>query len=1069
MPKYTDVKKVLVLGSGPIVIGQAAEFDYAGTQACRALKEEGLEVVLVNSNPATIMTDKDIADHVYIEPLNIHSVTQVIEMERPDSILPTLGGQTGLNLAMALHESGVLEQYGVRLLGTSPESIRKAEDRQGFKDCMESISQPCVTSLVVESVKDAVDFAESIGYPVIVRPAYTLGGTGGGIAYDRASLEEISERGINLSRVGQVLIERCIAGWKEIEFEVMRDGAGNVITICSMENIDPVGVHTGDSIVVAPAQTLANKEFQMLRSAALDIISALEIEGGCNVQFALNPDSFEYAVIEVNPRVSRSSALASKATGYPIAKVAAKVALGYTLDEIPNAVTGKTKACFEPTIDYCVLKIPRLPFDKFTTASRTLGTQMKATGEVMAIANSFEGAVMKAIRSLELNVRALKLDKLEGLYTDEIEELLVNVTDERLFVVAEALRRGFSPQKIYSITKMDIWFLDGFKRIIDMEEELKRCKGEPDIDTLKRAKEMCFADSYIGALCGMTQADVKALRERYGIIPAFKMVDTCAAEFDAETPYYYSTYDGENEARDDGSGRKKVLVLGSGPIRIGQGIEFDYCSVHSVWALRKLGCETIIVNNNPETVSTDFDVADKLYFEPLTAEDVQNIVEQEKPWGAVVQFGGQTAIKLAKALTDMGVQILGTSSDGVDAAEDRERFDEILSKCNIPRAKGKTVFTTQEALAAANELGYPVLVRPSYVLGGQGMEIAYTDRNIEEFMKIINMTVQEHPILVDKYLMGRELEVDGVFDGEDILIPGIMEHVERAGVHSGDSIAVYPPLHLEEKHRELILKHTKNMAMHLGVVGLINAQYILYDDDIYVIEVNPRSSRTIPYISKVTGVPIIDLATRVMLGEKLKDMEYGTGIYKEAEYFAVKAPVFSFEKLTDVDTGLGPEMKSTGEVLGLAETYPQALLKAFKGSGMRAPKKGGRIIITVKDEDKGEIIAIARGFEEMGVELYATAGTCQTLTEAGIECKVVNRVSQAHPNILDMIASGTVDLIINTPTRGRKHDSDGFRIRRSAVEHGVGCVTSVDTARALLTVRQQSRSEDLTPIDITKI
>ena len=1069
MPKYTDIKKVLVLGSGPIVIGQAAEFDYAGTQACRALKEEGLEVVLVNSNPATIMTDKDIADHVYIEPLNIPSVTQVIEMERPDSILPTLGGQTGLNLAMALHENGILEKYGVRLLGTSPESIRKAEDRQGFKDCMESISQPCVTSLVVESVKDAVDFAESIGYPVIVRPAYTLGGTGGGIAYDRASLEEIAGRGIQLSRVGQVLIERCIAGWKEIEFEVMRDSVGNVITICSMENIDPVGVHTGDSIVVAPAQTLANKEYQMLRSAALEIISALEIEGGCNVQFALDPDSFEYAVIEVNPRVSRSSALASKATGYPIAKVAAKVALGYSLDEIPNAVTGKTTACFEPTIDYCVLKIPRLPFDKFTTASRTLGTQMKATGEVMAIANSFEGAVMKAIRSLELNVRALKLDKLEGLYTDEIEELLVNVTDERLFVVAEALRRGFSPQKIYSITKMDIWFLDGFKRIIDMEEELKRCKGEPDIDTLKRAKEMCFADSYIGALCGMKQADVKALRERYGIIPAFKMVDTCAAEFDAETPYYYSTYDGENETRDDGSGRKKVLVLGSGPIRIGQGIEFDYCSVHSVWALKRLGCETIIVNNNPETVSTDFDVADKLYFEPLTAEDVQNIVEQEKPWGAVVQFGGQTAIKLAKALTDMGVRILGTSSDGVDAAEDRERFDDILQKCSIPRARGKTVFTTQEALAAANELGYPVLVRPSYVLGGQGMEIAYTDRNIEEFMRIINMTVQEHPILVDKYLMGRELEVDGVFDGEDILIPGIMEHVERAGVHSGDSIAVYPPLHLEEKHRKLILQHTKNMARHLGVVGLINAQYILYDDDIYVIEVNPRSSRTIPYISKVTGVPIIDLATRVMLGEKLKDLGYGTGLYKESSYFAVKAPVFSFEKLTDVDTGLGPEMKSTGEVLGFAETYPQALLKAFKGSGMRAPKKGGRVIITVKDEDKGESIAIARGFEEMGVELYATAGTCATLNEAGIECKPVNRVSQAHPNILDMIASGTVDLIINTPTRGRKHDSDGFRIRRSAVEHGVGCVTSVDTARALLTVRQQSRSEDLTPIDITKI
>ena len=1069
MPKNPNIKKVLVLGSGPIVIGQAAEFDYAGTQACRALKEEGLEVVLVNSNPATIMTDKDIADHVYIEPLNIPSVTQVIEKERPDSILPTLGGQTGLNLAMALHENGTLAKYGVRLLGTSPESIRKAEDRQGFKDCMESINQPCVTSLVVESVKDAVDFAESIGYPVIVRPAYTLGGTGGGIAYDRASLEEISERGINLSRVGQVLIERCISGWKEIEFEVMRDSAGNAITVCSMENIDPVGVHTGDSIVVAPTQTLANKEFQMLRSAALDIIGALEIEGGCNCQFALNPDSYEYAVIEVNPRVSRSSALASKATGYPIAKVAAKVALGYTLDEITNAVTGTTTACFEPTIDYCVLKIPRLPFDKFTTASRTLGTQMKATGEVMAIANSFEGALMKAIRSLELNVRALKLDKLEGLYTDEIEDMLVNVTDERLFVVAEALRRGFSPQKINHITKMDIWFLDGFKRIIDMEEELKLCKSAPSADTLKRAKEMCFADSYIGHLCGMKQADVKALREKYGIVPSFKMVDTCAAEFDAQTPYYYSSYDGENEAVDTGDTKKKVLVLGSGPIRIGQGIEFDYCSVHSVWAFKRMGYETIIVNNNPETVSTDFDVADKLYFEPLTAEDVQNIVEQEKPWGAVVQFGGQTAIKLAKALTDMGVRILGTSSDGVDAAEDRERFDEILTKCNIPRAKGRTIFTTEEALNAAHELGYPVLVRPSYVLGGQGMEIAHNDRNIEDFMRIINMTVQEHPILVDKYLMGRELEVDGVFDGTDVLIPGIMEHVERAGVHSGDSIAVYPPMHLEEKHRKLILQHTANMAKHLGVIGLINAQYILYDNDIYVIEVNPRSSRTIPYISKVTGVPIIDLATRVMLGEKLADMEYGTGIYKEASYYAVKAPVFSFEKLTDVDTGLGPEMKSTGEVLGLAESFPQALLKAFKGCGMRVPKKGSRIIVTVKDEDKKEIASIAKGFEEMGIEMYATSGTCDAIQAAGVDCKRVNRVSQSHPNILDMIASGTVDLIINTPTKGRKQDTDGFKIRRSAVEHSVACVTAIDTARALLTVRQQGCSEDLKPIDITTI
>ena len=1069
MPKNPEIKKVLVLGSGPIVIGQAAEFDYAGTQACRALKEEGLEVVLVNSNPATIMTDKDIADHVYIEPLNIPTVTQVIEKERPDSILPTLGGQTGLNLAMALHENGTLAKYGVKLLGTSPESIRKAEDRQGFKDCMEEIGQPCVTSEVVESVEDAVSFANTIGYPVIVRPAYTLGGTGGGIAYDEPSLREIADRGINLSRVNQVLIERCIAGWKEVEFEVLRDSAGNVITVCSMENIDPVGVHTGDSIVVAPTQTLANEEFQMLRTAALDIISALEIEGGCNCQFALNPDSFEYAVIEVNPRVSRSSALASKATGYPIAKVAAKVALGYTLDEIPNAVTGKTTACFEPTLDYCVLKIPRLPFDKFTTASRTLGTQMKATGEVMAIANSFEGALMKAIRSLELNVRALKLDKLDDLYTDEVEDLLAQVTDERLFVVAEALRRGVSPHKINQITKMDMWFLDGFKRIIDMEERLKACRGVPDVDTLKEAKEMCFADSYIGNLCGMEQKDVKALREKYGIVPSFKMVDTCAAEFDAETPYYYCTYDGENEADGGEHDRKKVLVLGSGPIRIGQGIEFDYCSVHSVWSLKRLGYETIIVNNNPETVSTDFDVADKLYFEPLTAEDVQNIVEQEKPDGAVVQFGGQTAIKLAKALTDMGVPILGTSSDGVDAAEDRERFDEILNQCRIPRAKGRTVFTTEEALQAANEIGYPVLVRPSYVLGGQGMEIAYNDRNITDFMRIINRTVQEHPILIDKYLMGREVEVDGVFDGEDILIPGIMEHIERAGVHSGDSISVYPTIHVEDKHKDTILRYTRDLAKALGVIGLINIQFIIYNDDVYVIEVNPRSSRTIPYISKVTGVPIIDLATKVMVGQKLKDLGYGTGIYKEADYYAVKMPVFSFEKLTDVDTGLGPEMKSTGEVLGIAESFPQALLKAFKGANMRVPKKGGRIIITVKDEDKQEIVGIARGFADMGIEILATAGTCEVLHEAGVPCTQVARVSEAHPNISDMIASGTIDLVINTPTKGRRHDTDGFKIRRATVEHSVGCVTAIDTARAMLTVREQSRSADLRPIDVTTI
>ncbi len=1098
MPKNPEIKKVLVLGSGPIVIGQAAEFDYAGTQACRALKEEGVEVVLVNSNPATIMTDKDIADHVYIEPLNIASVEQVIEMERPDSILPTLGGQTGLNLAMNLHEQGILAKYGVKLLGTSPESIRKAEDRQGFKDTMEALGQPCVTSEVVESVEAAVAFANRIGYPVIVRPAYTLGGTGGGIAYDEPSLREISDRGIHLSRVGQVLIERCISGWKEIEFEVMRDSAGNVIQICSMENVDPVGVHTGDSIVVAPTQTLANAEYQMLRTAALDIISALEIEGGCNCQFALNPDSFEYAVIEVNPRVSRSSALASKATGYPIAKVAAKIALGYTLDEIPNAVTGKTTACFEPTLDYCVLKIPRLPFDKFTTASRTLGTQMKATGEVMAIGNCFEGALMKAIRSLELPVKSLRLPGLDELYTEEIESRLVNIDDQRLFVVAEALRRGFSPEKINRITKYDLWFLDRLQNIVDMEDKLDH--GHLDADTLRLAKEMGFSDAWIADLSGKDRAEIKALRESMGIRPSFKMVDTCAAEFEAQTPYYYSSYDEENEAVDDphlpqvgelaphipeapylsantaephrknpADEKKKVLVLGSGPIRIGQGIEFDYCSVHSVWAFKRMGYETIIINNNPETVSTDFDVADKLYFEPLTPEDVEAVVELEKPWGAVVQFGGQTAIKLAKALTNMGVPILGTSADGVDAAEDRERFDEILNQCNIPRAAGKTVFTTEQALEAAHEIGYPVLVRPSYVLGGQGMEIAYNDRNITEFMRIINQVEQEHPILVDKYLMGREVEVDGVFDGQDLLIPGIMEHIERAGVHSGDSISVYPPIHIEDKHKETIYRYTYDLSKALGVVGLVNIQFVIYNDTVYVIEVNPRSSRTIPYISKVTGVPIIDLATKVMLGQKLKDLGYGTGIYPEANYYAVKMPVFSFEKLTDVDTGLGPEMKSTGEVLGIAESFPQALLKAFKGANMKVPKKDGRVIITVKDEDKGEIVGIARALAEMGIEILSTSGTADALEAAGVPCRRVARVSEGHPNILDMLSSGSVDLVINTPTRGRKHETDGFHIRRSAVEHSVGCLTAVDTARAMLTVRTQGKSSELRPIDITKI
>lgn len=1068
MPINPEIRKVLVIGSGPIVIGQAAEFDYAGTQACRSLKEEGIEVVLVNSNPATIMTDQDIADHVYIEPLNLASVTQIIEMERPDSILPTLGGQIGLNMAMQLHENGTLEKYGIKMLGTSADSIRRAEDRQGFKDTMEEINQPCVESLVVETVEDALAFADKIGYPVIVRPAYTLGGTGGGIAYDAPALGEIASGGIRMSRVGQILIERCISGWKEIEFEVMRDAAGNAITICSMENVDPVGVHTGDSIVVAPTQTLAAKEYQMLRTAALEIITALKIKGGCNVQFALNPDSFEYAVIEVNPRVSRSSALASKATGYPIAKVTSKIALGYHLDEIPNSVTKTTMACFEPTVDYCVLKIPKWPFDKFVTASRTLGTQMKATGEVMAIASSFEAAMMKAVRSLELNVYNLRLNKLSELSDDEIAERLCLVDDERIFVVTEALRRGVTPEEINAVTKIDVWFLDRFRAIVEMEQKLAREKL--DVQLLQGAKEMGFGDAFIGELCKIDRKAIKQMREEWGILPTYKMVDTCAAEYDAATPYYYSGYDLENESNAPDTGKKRVLVLGSGPIRIGQGIEFDYCSVHSVWALKHLGCETIIINNNPETVSTDFDVADRLYFEPLTPEDVENIVEVEKPWGAVVQFGGQTAIKLAKALSEMGVPILGTSPDGVDAAEDRERFDEILRNLEIPRAEGRTVFTAEEAVVAANEIGYPVLVRPSYVLGGQGMEIAYSERNVTEYMKIINRVQQEHPILIDKYLMGREVEVDGVFDGVDILIPGIMEHVERAGVHSGDSISVYPPLHIEEKHKETILQHTKNLAKSLGVIGLVNIQFVIYNDTVYVIEVNPRSSRTIPYISKVTGVPIIDLATRVMLGERLADLGYGTGIYPEVPFYAVKMPVFSFEKLTNVDTGLGPEMKSTGEVLGLAETFPQALLKAFKGAQMRVPdKKGGRVILTVKDEDKGEVIGIGRRLAELGISLFATSGTCRELEEAGIPVQKVNRVSEPSPNILDLIASGTVDLVVNTPTRGRKQDTDGFKIRRCAVEHSVSCVTSIDTASAIVTVRSQGRSDQLQAVDITKL
>jgi carbamoyl-phosphate synthase large subunit len=1049
MPKRQDVKKVLVIGSGPIIIGQAAEFDYAGTQACRALKEEGIEVVLVNSNPATIMTDTNIADKVYIEPLCLDVLKKIIIEEKPDSILPTLGGQTGLNLAMEIAETGFLEENGVKLLGTATEAIKMAEDRQAFKDTMERIGEPCIASEVVTTVEAALAFADKIGYPVIVRPAYTLGGTGGGIADDVEQLTEIATNGLRLSRVTQVLIEKCIAGWKEIEYEVMRDGKGNVITVCNMENIDPVGVHTGDSIVVAPSQTLADKEYQMLRTASLNIISELGIQGGCNVQFALHPTSFEYGVIEVNPRVSRSSALASKATGYPIAKVATKIAIGYGLDEIKNAVTDKTYACFEPTLDYVVVKIPKWPFDKFVKAKRTLGTQMKATGEVMSISSSFEAALMKAIRSLELGLFTLEQEIYTKMETPVIMEKLKDINDERLLVIAEALRRNVTVEEICSITKIDEFFVCKFQKIVEMEEKLKKCSlTSLTVEMIKSAKKMGFTDAVIANLTGCDRKDIYRRRKEIGICATYKMVDTCAAEFDAVTPYYYSTYDERCEVRE--SDKDKILVIGSGPIRIGQGIEFDYCSVHSVWALNEEGYETIIANNNPETVSTDFDTADKLYFEPLTYEDVENIVETEKPKGAIVQFGGQTAIKLTKALNEMGVKIYGTEPKYVDAAEDREKFDAILEEIGIPRPQGRTVFTLEEALEAANELQYPVLVRPSYVLGGQGMEIAYNDKDVEEFMEIINRVKQEHPILVDKYMMGKEIEVDAICDGEDILIPGIMEHLERAGVHSGDSISVYPTQTIDNKTKETIIDYTRKLAKALHVVGLINIQYVLYNNTIYVIEVNPRSSRTVPYISKVTGIPMVNLATKIMMGKKLKDFKYGTGIYKEAQYVSVKVPVFSFEKLHDVDISLGPEMKSTGEVLGIAKTFPEALYKGITASGIKLPKKGGGILMTVRDTDKPELAVLAAEFEKLGFELYGTGKTANMLNKQGIATNAVKKIDDGSPNILDLIQSGKICMVINTATKGRKPERDGFKIRRKSVESSIPCITSLDTAKAVI-------------------
>ena len=1064
MPRIESIKKVLVIGSGPIIIGQAAEFDYAGTQACRSLKEEGITVVLVNSNPATIMTDKDIADMVYIEPLTVDVVKEIIRKEKPDSVLPTLGGQAALNIAMELDESGFLAEEGVNLIGTTSLTIKKAEDRQEFKSTMEKIGEPCAASTIVTTVEAAIDFANEIGYPIVVRPAYTLGGSGGGIAHNEHELHDICHNGLRLSRVGQCLIERCIAGWKEIEYEVMRDSKGNCITVCNMENIDPVGVHTGDSIVVAPSQTLSDKEYQMLRTSALNIITELEITGGCNVQYALNPDSFEYCVIEVNPRVSRSSALASKATGYPIAKVAAKIALGYTLDEIKNAVTGKTYASFEPALDYCVVKIPRLPFDKFIMAKRTLTTQMKATGEVMSICTNFEGALMKALRSLEQNVYSLAWKNYDKYSNDEIIDMLHDVDDRRIFVIAEALRRGITFEEIHAITKIDLWFISKLSNLVEAEKRMKN--EELTKEFLTELKRLEFPDHVIAQFTGKTAEDVKALRKEYGIVPGYKMVDTCAAEFESVTPYYYSCFDGENEV-DTSSTKKKIMVLGSGPIRIGQGIEFDYCSVHSVWALRDSGYETIIVNNNPETVSTDFDIADKLYFEPLTPEDVEHIVNLEKPDGAVVQFGGQTAIKLTEALLKMGVKILGTSAENVDAAEDRELFDEILEQCQIPRPAGKTVFTTEQALEAANELGYPVLVRPSYVLGGQGMQIAISDKDIKEFMEIINRTVQEHPILVDKYLMGKEVEVDAVCDGEDILIPGIMEHVERAGIHSGDSISVYPAQSISEKVQDVIVDYTRKLAKSLNVIGLINIQFIVYHEDVYVIEVNPRSSRTVPYISKVTGIPIVDLASKVILGAKIKDLGYEPGLARKSEYIAIKMPVFSFEKLTGAEISLGPEMKSTGECLGISKSFNEALYKAFLGAGINLPKHK-KIIMTVKDSEKPEAVEVARRFVALGYEIYATRSTAKVLNENGVEAIAVRKVNQEAPTIIDLILGGEIDLVIDIPTQGRDKSRDGFLIRRNAIENGVTCLTSLDTANALLT-SLESKQDTVTLVNIAEI
>ncbi len=1060
-----SIRKVLVIGSGPIVIGQAAEFDYAGTQACRSLREEGVEVVLLNSNPATIMTDREIADHVYIEPLCTEVVEKLIERERPDSILPTLGGQAGLNLAVALSESGFLESHSVRLIGTTELTIRKAEDRLLFKETMERIGEPVAPSRIVRSVSEGLLAAEEIGYPVVLRPAYTLGGSGGGIAQEREQCREILENGLRLSRVHEVLVEQSIAGWKEIEYELMRDSAGNAVSICNMENLDPVGVHTGDSIVCAPSQTLSDREYQLLRSSALRIVTELGITGGCNVQFALDPESFRYFVIEVNPRVSRSSALASKATGYPIARVSAKLALGYTLDEIRNEVTGVGYASFEPALDYCVVKMPRLPFDKFRTAEHLLGTQMKATGEVMAIAQCFEAGLMKAIRSLEQHLSGLRSHDYSALDEYELGELLLRVDERRIFVCAEAIRRGMKLERIHELTGIDLWFLGKLRKLTGMEERL--LGEELSEELLLEAKRLGFPDSVIAELCGKSEGEILEMRRKLGILASFQMVDTCAAEFSAKTPYYYSVYGSQDEAGREGreqAGKKKVLILGSGPIRIGQGIEFDYCSVHCSFAFSREGWETIIVNNNPETVSTDFDISDRLYFEPLCPEDLRNIVELEKPDAAVVQFGGQTAISLTGALQEMGVPILGTSPEDVDRAEDRELFDEILEKNGIRRPEGRSVRTMEEARHAASELGYPVLVRPSYVLGGQGMRIAISDSDLEEYILAIDESAKEHPILIDKYVRGKELEVDAVYDGSEILIPGIMEHIERSGIHSGDSISVYPPRGLRPLARKRLLEATEKLARALCVRGLINIQFIAREDEIYVIEVNPRSSRTVPYLSKVTGIPIVSIAARILCGHSLHEQGYRPGLFPETGYYAVKMPVFSFEKLRGADITLGPEMKSTGECLGIAKDFHEALYKAFRGAGVRLPKHKN-MVITVRDEDKEEILPIAGRFAALGYRIFATRGSWKALRKGGIDCHMVRKLEQESPNILDLVLGHELDLIIDTPGDGAGAYRDGFEIRRNAVETGVYVLTAIDTARALAEALE-SRIEELSLVDI---